>query len=401
MERHMESVPRKIKLRRFQTIAKTLTAIEPLSIVLNATNITEFSSMILNHLKQNLDTISNYLREQTSNHIFYTLSLQIADTIATFVLTDKIAKENNIPYYTTSNTSSLNKALQKWIGKYAIKCARKCYAQDNICSIYNEWKQHNRLCGHLTTILWTAGSIARVQINLTHPSMENLTCLDKSHLTAVFETERSKTMHFGIKKRVITDAYIRCNSSDVIIPRCIADVITSYCEPISLKTKITQLFQLEIDKIIRDMSTPEKDIFEHFEACDRLVEMIYFLRCVPSKDYSFYIVHQKDVKRIVRAKGDAWKKQYLTGKIGIMEYADKIETFMEKARDNYQLDCAGKYILIASYIQCILDKHNGCYNTLVTALKKSELKRIYKLFMKSNETEAKKLNHVYKNRNTL
>eukprot|EP01083_Nonionella_stella_P016705 46664_1 len=80
-----------------------------------------------------------------------------------------------------------------------------------------------------------------------------------------------------------------------------------------------------------------------------------------------------------------------------MEYTKKIERFMEKSWDNYNLEQkAGIGILIPSYNQCILDKNNGDYNTLVTVLSKAELKRIYRVFMRMNSTETGKLNAAYK-----
>eukprot|EP01083_Nonionella_stella_P240987 841914_1 len=338
-------------------------------------------------LSQTMNTIYNRLQHpsDTSKCEVVWRSMQMNEIIDSLLLTHIMDPEYCEPGLDRSRTSSVfNKFLRDFYRICTIQFVQKWYTNANIYSIYNGWKQYN------------TSSLFRVNEAV------------KSELMAICEKQRNKYMKstdiLAPIQLLISDGYIRRHAAGLAVPQCISQAISVYYEPISWRCKIPQLFESELDELVTNIHTIEHNIFEVLDRLERVFPMVRYQEHRSVDDYhflfpyeSFYIVKWKFVEKIIRGMSDVWNKQYLLGQIGIMEYTKKIEEFMERADDNYQLEQkAGIGILIPSYNQCILDKYNGDYNTLVMALSKPELKRIYRVLMRTNSAEGGKLNAAYK-----
>eukprot|EP01083_Nonionella_stella_P110509 323407_1 len=218
----------------------------------------------------------------------------------------------------------------------------------------------------------------------------------RSELMDIFENQRNKRMNSDNEpiQMLTIDGYIRYNADILDFPQCISKVVSIYYVPMSFRCKITQSFENEVNNIVMNMhahpnNTIEQNIFEPLHQLAQVFPLLHESYHKLKSD-SFYITHWDAVTTIIRGMSDVWNKQYLLDQIGIMEYTTKVETFMQKCQDSerpYSFEKASVDVVIPSYNRCILEKNNGDYNTLVTVLNKSQLKRIYHLFMKMNSGE--------------
>eukprot|EP01084_Bolivina_argentea_P287200 492765_1 len=246
------------------------------------------------------------------------------------------------------------------------------YTYNNIDDIYTQWKLFTKPFAFIANIFCIsndAGPIARFRLKLS--------------------TWYTKTIGM-----LIISGYIRrtAKNINVYIPTCIAQIVSVYYEPISLYSKVYQLFTQEIDNILDQTENNNQDIGELFNInrLESLYEMI---------GYDFLKNFSEKIGNMINKLNKECSDKYLSDQIGIMKYTNVIEKFVHVTWDNYTLNMQCVNSLIPSYMQNILNKNNGSYNNLVNELPKSQLKQIYNLFVNTHDyTEAKRLNNAFKNR---
>eukprot|EP01083_Nonionella_stella_P274406 931410_1 len=288
-------------------------------------------------LSQTMNTIYN--RSQHSSDPTFKFEddlykIQINEIIDALFLTHIM----DLRYFTHADhriSSPFKKLLREFYGMHTVQFVEKWYTEQNIYSLYNGWKQYNVSCIKIINTICHAIDNAHGTRHEDH-TIESVV---QYKLTVIYKNERNKYMSstdiLAPVQLLIADGYIRHNADGLDIPQCISQAISIYYEPISLKCKIPLLLENEVDEMVMNMHTIEQNISEQL---DRLAQVFPMLHDRDSTYESFYTVEWKAVEKIVRGLNDVWNQQYLLDEIGIMEYTKKIERFMEKSGDNYNLE---------------------------------------------------------------
>eukprot|EP01083_Nonionella_stella_P137807 419317_1 len=336
-------------------------------------------------LSKNMNTIFNY--SQRPKH---DARLKINEVIRPLFLTHIMNDDG------THISSTFKKLLQEFYDQHTVKFVDKWYRESRIYKVCNGWYQYDTPCMTFIDVLRNAIVEAHEKTDVFES--RDIRIRMKSELIGVYKNQQNKNMNRinESTQMLIANGYIRHNAGNLDIPECISHVVSLFYEPLSFRCKMSQLFENEVNKIAMNMHMIENNAHV-CETLDRLAQMFPMLHESYSEGDSFYTNDWKAVEKIIRALNDVWNKQYLLNQIGIMEYTNRIEIFMEKSKENYPLEQqAGVGILIPSFNRCILDKNGGDYNTLVTVLNRSQLKRIYRVFLRMNSGEAGTLRAVYK-----